>query len=313
MKNKPVFSTSRYGYLRDLVCSQNEEFVPGQLERRNFPDGERYMRIQERIKGSDVFLIGGTINDTETLELFDLACGLVYNGAISLTIIIPYFGYSTMERAILPGEVIPAKSRALLLSSIPKARMGNEFVFVDLHTDGVPHYFEGNIRLAQLSARSIVSKVLNDLDDQVILASTDAGRAKWVESLANGIGVEAAFVYKRRISGEETRIIGVNANVEGRSIVIYDDMIRTGDSLVNAAEAYLENGASKVIAFATHGVFPGDALQNLEKTGLFEWIGCTDTHPRANELAQSFSDTNPFLRVFSAAPFIADYMRHEVE
>ncbi|PIE91276.1 MAG: ribose-phosphate pyrophosphokinase [Acidobacteria bacterium] len=306
MKDRLVFCTERYRYLRDRICAY-DGFVPGGLDRRRFPDGERYMRVLDRTKGEDVFLVGGTICDSDTLELFDLACGLVYGGAISLTVIIPYFGYSTMERASNAGEVIPAKNRALLLSAIPKARMGNEFVFVDLHTDGVPHYFEGSIRQAQLSARSLVSDVLRESGENVILASTDAGRAKWVESLANSFGVEAAFVYKQRLSGEETRITGVNAKVEGRPIVIYDDMIRTGGSLIKAAETYLANGALSVAAFATHGVFPGSALDHLKASGCFSWIGITDTHPRVCD----FDD--PFLKVFSMAPVIVDYMRHEVE
>lgn len=307
---RPLFCTEKYRYLRDAICDE-DGFTAGYVERNRFPDGELYQRILEPVKGQEVFLIGGTSGERETLELFDLACGLVYEGAISLTLIIPYFGYSTMERAIRDGEVVPAKNRALLLSAIPKARMGNEFVFFDLHTQGVPHYLEGNVRLAQLSARSIVTDVLGQFGTDVVLASTDAGRAKWVESLANDLGVEAAFVYKRRLSGSETRVTGVNANVKGRTIVIYDDMIRTGGSMIQAAKAYLENGARDVIAMTTHGVFPGDALQKMKAAACFKWIGCTNTHPRAVELLREQSGTEDFLRVFDVSQVIRDYVVHE--
>ena len=312
MSDRLVFSTRRYSYLRDLVCS-TQHFKAGKLERKVFPDGELYQRIDESVNAQEVFLLGGTGSDHETMELFDLACGLVYCGAISLTVIIPYFGYSTMERASLPGEVIPAKNRALLLSAIPKARLGNEFVFFDLHTQGVPHYLEGSIRLAQLSARGFVAEVLREFGDGVILASTDAGRAKWVESLANAVGVEAAFVYKQRLTGTETRITGVNAHVEDRTVVIYDDMIRTGGSMVQAARAYLENGAKEVVAFTSHGVFPGDTLKNMKSTGLFRWVGCCNTHPRAVELASEEPLVDPFLRIFDISPVILDFMRHDSE
>jgi ribose-phosphate pyrophosphokinase len=307
---KLLFTTRAYQYMQRDIC-RDEGIRPGLVEQKVFPDGELYQRIDEHVKGRDVFLLGGTGSDSETLELYDLACGLVYSGAISLTVIIPYFGYSTMERAVLPGEIIPAKNRALLFSAIPKARMGNEFVFIDLHTHGVPHYFEGGVMLEELSARSLLHPVLHQAGNDVILASTDAGRAKWVESLANETGVEAAFVYKQRISGEETRITGVNAKVRDRPVLIYDDMIRTGSSLIHAAEAYLRNGAKQVFAFATHGVFPGDAFENLRSSGFFHWIGCTDSHPKAHALAGEHSGGDSFLRIFSLSPLIRDFILHK--
>ena len=98
-----------------------------------------------------------------------------------------------------------------------------------------------------------------------MLASTDAGRAKWVESLAKDLQVDAAFVYKRRTSGSETEITGVSANVAGQRVVIYDDMIRTGGSLLNAAQVYRDAGAVAIDAIATHGVFPGDSLEKFAR------------------------------------------------
>jgi ribose-phosphate pyrophosphokinase len=117
--------------------------------------------------------------------------------------------------------------------------------------------------------------------ESFVLGSTDAGRAKWVESLANDLRVPAAFVFKRRISGEKTEVTAVSTSLRGETVVIYDDMIRTGSSLMNAARAYREAGAGRMIAIATHGVFPDDAALRIREAGLFDAIAVTDSHPNA--------------------------------
>ena len=114
-----------------------------------------------------------------------------------------------------------------------------------------------------------------------MLACTDAGRAKWVESLANDLGVDAAFVYKRRTSGSATHVTGVSAHVAGKRVVIYDDMIRTGGSLVSAAQAYRDAGAVAIDAIATHGLFLAARSRRSAATGLLGQIATTDSHPRA--------------------------------
>jgi ribose-phosphate pyrophosphokinase len=217
-----------------------------------------------------------------------------------LTIVIPFFGYSTMERAVKSGEIVTAKARACLLSSVPNAGIGNRVLLVDLHVAGIEHYFERDIRPLHIYASPVIKQIVQQLSDGTyVLGCTDAGRAKWVESLANDLGVEAAFVYKRRISGDRTEVAGVSAHVAGKGVIIYDDMIRTGGSLMGAALAYMEAGAQSISAVATHGVFPGNALERLRASGLFSCIACTDTHPRAVALQ------GEFLRVASVAPVIA--------
>ena len=280
-----VFSTRSYAYLReDLV--QVGRLEPGSIEVSTFPDGERYQRLVTPVSGRDVVLVGGTVSDADTLELFDLACSIVKEGAHSLALVIPYFGYSTMERAVKPGEVVTAKTRARLFSAVPLAAAGNRVFLVDLHAEGIPHYFEGGIRPVHVYAKPVIVDLARRLGgDDIVLACTDAGRAKWVESLANEMGVPASFVFKRRLDGSHTEVTAMSAVVSGKSVVIYDDMIRTGGSLIAAARAYKSAGAVKLTAIATHGVFPGDALERLTETGLFSAIACTDTHPRARELA----------------------------
>src|SRR5262249_5521445 len=151
--------------------------------------------------------------------------------------------------------------------------------------------FEGQIRPVHVYAKQVIVDACRKLAgrrgvaapaeeyNDFVLACTDAGRAKWVESLANDIGVAAALVYKRRLSGTQLECTGVSAQVAGKKVVIYDDMIRTGGSLINAARAYHEAGAASIDAVATHGVFPGDSVARIQGTGLFGRIVTTDTHP----------------------------------
>jgi ribose-phosphate pyrophosphokinase len=223
-------------------------------------------------------------------------------GARSLALVIPYFGYSTMERAVKAGEVVTAKTRARLFSAIPLADAGNRVFLVDLHAEGIPHYFEGGIRPVHVYAKPVIVDLARRFGgEDMVLACTDAGRAKWVESLANEMGVPASFVFKRRLDGSHTEVTAMSAAVSGKSVVIYDDMIRTGGSLIAAARAYKSAGAVKLTAIATHGVFPEDALERLRATGLFSAIACTDTHPRARELAGASLHVAPIASVLAQA------------
>ena len=297
---KIIFSTQNYAYMKTKLLGLGD-FENGETVVKFFPDGERYQRILSDVNGKDVIIIGGTISDSDTLELYDLACAMQKYGGKTLTIVIPYFGYSTMERAIKPGEVVTAKTRARLISTIPITGRGNQVLLFDLHTSGLQYYFEGNIRPVHIYCKDLVIKAARELGgDNFVLACTDTGRAKWVESLANDMGIYAAFVFKRRISAEDTQITGINADVKGKNVVIYDDMIRTGGSLINAAQAYKDAGAQKISAITTHGIFPDNAMERLQKSGLFDCVVSTDTHPNAVAVQ------SPLLEIKSVASLIAE-------
>jgi ribose-phosphate pyrophosphokinase len=303
-ENPPlVFSTRTYAYLQQNLCTENN-CQPGEVETRHFPDGERYLRIRTGCVGRDVVVLGGTITDADTLTLYDLACATVGFGARTLTLLIPFFGYQTMERRVKSGEIVTAKTRARLLSSVPLAGRGNRVVLLDLHSEGIPHYFSGEIRPVHLSAKPLVLDEIRRVGgDDFVLGATDAGRAKWVESLANDIGVAAGFIFKRRLDDGSTEAAAMNADVRGHKVVIYDDMIRTGGSLIGAANAYMAAGATSIAAVATHGVLTGDALHRLGECGLFSHVVCTDSHPRARELADE-----RHLEVVSIAGLLARFL-----
>jgi len=298
-----VFSIAAYDHLADAIAA-GAGWERGKVTRKTFPDGERYLRIDTDPADRDVVIVGGTVDDPTTLELYDLACGCVSGGAYRLRIVIPFFGYSTMERSVRHGEVVTAKTRARVLSSIPMASRGTQVFLLDLHVDAIANYFEGGIRAIHVYGKPLVIAAARRLAPQgLVLASTDAGRAKWVESLANDLQCDVAFVYKKRISGAETEITGVSAQVAGKHVVIYDDMIRTGGSLIAAAEAYRDAGAARIDAIATHGVFPRDSLARLHNSGLFGSIAVTDSHPRAVALQSEF------LHVSSTAHLLVDHLR----
>ena len=297
-----VFSIRDYDYMGDDLARIGK-FERGAIERDVFPDGEHYLRIASSVLDQHAVAIGGTISDSAMLELYDLACAIVENGAATLSLIVPWYGYATMDRATKSGEAVTAKNRARIFSSIPAAKLGNQILLLDLHSEGIPHYFEGSLHPVHVYAKPVIESLARDLaGTDFVLGSTDAGRAKWVESLANALAVPAAFVYKRRRSAEQTEVTAVSTRLNGETVVIYDDMIRTGSSLLNAARAYREAGAGKMFAIATHGEFPDDAFDRIRGTGLFEAIACTDSHPRSRELRDRGLIVRPVASLF--CPFL---------
>ncbi|AFM06110.1 ribose-phosphate pyrophosphokinase [Bernardetia litoralis DSM 6794] len=299
-----VFSTQKYAYFREAFVEKEKAiFEKGKLEHKVFPDGESYYRILSKLQSREAVLIGGTVSENDTMELYDLASGLVDEGVKKLTIIIPFYGYSTMERTVKSGEIVTAKTRARLLSAIPQSYSGNRIVMVDLHVSGLQYYFERGVHTVHLYAKPLILEAARKLGGKdFVLASADAGRAKWVESLAFDLGVDAAFVYKRRSSGSDTEITGINADVNGKKVVLYDDMIRTGGSLINAVKVYKEAGAKEIYVVATHGVFPNGSVERLENSKLIEKIIVTDTHSNAKEAAQK----TDFIEISSISDLLID-------
>lgn len=287
MSSRLLFSIPSYEYLEPGFLAHGD-FEQGKTERKYFPDGERYLRILSDLWGKDVVVLGGTPSDVDWLEVFDLASGIARGGARSLSIVMPYFGYATMERAVRTGEVVVAKTRARLLSSIPAPEGGTHIFLFDLHTDGIEFYLDDRVLTRHIYGAPVITKKIQERmggSTSFVLGACDAGRAKWVQSLARDLGVEPAFVYKSRDpKSGGLAVTGVNADVKGKEVVIYDDMIRTGSSLVQAARSYQAAGATKVHAIASHLVLPGDAIDKLRATGVFASIMGTDSHPGSQKL-----------------------------
>lgn len=310
---KLLYSTADYNYLAaELLKEEGNEFIKGNIERKTFPDGERYIRIADHVTGSDCAILSGTCSDANTLEVFDLASTLVNQGANKLTLIIPYYGYATMEKAgSLSGEVITAKTRANLLASIPKAAHGNDIKIVELHNDAIAYYFN-DTPVKNINTKAFAMKACVELaGTEFVLATTDVGRAKAVEYIQRAFQekgrsykIETAFAYKRRNSGSNTEITGVNADVQDKIVVIYDDMVRTGGSLAKAAKVYRNNGAKDVFAVITHGVLPGGSMAEILSSGAISKVALTNSHPNAIAAAELHP---AFVRLYSIAGLLSRY------
>ncbi|MBY0231871.1 MAG: ribose-phosphate diphosphokinase [Gemmataceae bacterium] len=279
-----------------------------EVERQDFPDGETYLRLpmgdRFGLLGRAVVVAGAAESRASIDEMASLACAAVKYGAEMLVLAVPYLAYSTMERAVKPGEVVAAKVVARQFSAIPRAPRGNWVLLMDLHAPGIVHYFEGDAVALELSAEPAILDAIRGLGlDSPVLASTDMGRAKAVERLANALHAPVALIHKKRLSGSETKVAAVVGEVAGRDVVVYDDMIRSGGSLVQAARAYRAAGARSVHAATTHLVIPGGAVEALEAAPLATVIG-TDTHPAsAGVLGRER------FRVLPTAPLFAAMLR----
>lgn len=303
MRKPVVFCDREYSQLAHKI-TQNLGAVAGQIEQKKFPGGERYLRVLTPVRHQDVVMVFGTYNDDVTLELFDLACSMVTDGCQSLRIVIPFYGYSTMERAVKKGEVVTAKTRARLLSAIPMAPHGNEIILLDLHSEGIPFYFEGQVKTTHLYAKKLVMEEAQRLGgSSFTLGAVDAGRAKWVESLANDMQVPACFMYKRRNEKGEVSVSGINISVQDQHVIIYDDMIRSGSSILQAAQAYKKGGASRISLITTHGLFNGHAIQKFKDSKIIAEVIATDSHPSALRI------NDPFLKVISTENLFSEYLK----
>jgi ribose-phosphate pyrophosphokinase len=302
-----IYSLPAYQDLAEKIASVTGATIGG-IECRRFPNGERYMRILSAVRDEDAVIVAGTVDDTATLDLFDLACGLVTDGCRSLKILIPFFSYSTMERATKSGEVVTAKTRARLLSAVPTAPFGNQVVMLDLHAEGIPFYFEGNVKTHHLYAKPLIIREARRLGgDHFVLGAVDAGRAKWVQSLANDMHVPAGFVYKMRSDAGQITVSGTNIAVHGLPVVIYDDMIRSGGSIIQAAQAYKAAGATEISVITTHGDFTPEAVPKLRASQLFRELVCTDSHPCAQAIQKLHPD--PWLKIISTAEIFSEFLR----
>ncbi len=296
---KLFFHTRSYEYLSQETSPRYEL---GKIQYKTFDDGEFYQRIESDVRGREVVIVGGTISDIDTMELYDIASGCTQYGALSIEIVIPYFGYSTMERAVHRGEIVKAKSRATLLSHIPRTSLGTSLYLIDLHSEGIPYYFDSDISTVHLRAEDIWTRWIEDLDESsLVIGSTDAGRAKWVEKLANETQSEAAFIYKKR-SGAGVSVSAINADVRDKTVIVYDDMIRSGKSMIQAIQSYKNQGARSIYVIATHGLMSQDCVDAMLDLGV-QKIAITNTHPNSVQ----YKDSK--VEVLDIAPLIAQTVR----
>ncbi len=285
----------------DLAASLGQELGVGlgEIILKKFSCGENYVRYKESVRGKDVYLLQtGTANANENLmELFLMCQAAKLSFARTVHVIIPHFPYARQDRVAEPREGISARLVASLLE-----KSGADHVMVlDLHSDQIQGFF--SIPADALSSRSIFKEyfVSKKLPNPVVVAP-DVGGAKRSKKFADAIGAELAILHKNRPEHNTAEVLEIVGDVEGKTCILFDDMIDTAGTLVTGREALLKAGANKdIYAAATHGVFSGEAYKRLN-AAKFKEVIVTDSIPHDPKAFQG-------LTVLPIAPLLARVIR----
>ncbi len=250
---------------------------PGKIKAERFSDGEVHVEILENVRGRDVFIVQSTCAPTNDnlMELLIIADALYRASAGRITAVIPYYGYARQDRRVRSRRVpISAKLVADMIATGHVDRV----LTIDLHSDQVQGFFDLPVDNVYASG-VLINDVLSCEMDNIMVVSPDVGGVVRARALAKGLGeVELAIIDKRRPEPNKSEIMNIIGNVEGRNCILIDDLIDTGGTLCNAAVALKQHGALSVRAYATHAVFSGKAVSNIEKSQLDEVV-VTDTIP----------------------------------
>ena len=270
----------------------------GNTECTHFADGECSVSVYEPVRGADVFIVQSTckpVNDN-LMELLVMIDAMRRASAGRITAVVPYFGYARQDRKAKSRDPISAKLVANLITEAGADRV----LTMDLHASQIQGFFD--IPVDNLLGGSIFvnhyRKRFTDMENMMVV-SPDVGSVARARSFAMKLGVEMAIVDKRRERANQSEVMNLIGNVEGKDVIILDDMVDTAGSLVGAAKAIKEiGGANKVYACASHGVLSGPALERIENSVLEELL-LLDTIPAP-------ADKPDKIRYLSVAPVFAD-------
>jgi ribose-phosphate pyrophosphokinase len=265
---------------------------------RRFADQEIFVEIQENVRGEDVFILQSTsfpAND-HLMELLIITDALRRASARRVTAVVPYFGYARQDRKPGPRTPISAKLVANLIT-----RAGADRVLtLDLHAGQIQGFFDiptDNLYAVPVMMRDIKERyAANDL----VVVSPDVGGVVRARALAKRIDAPLAIVDKRRERPGESEVMNIIGDVEGRNCILFDDIIDSGGTLCNAAEALLAQGAASVTAYITHGVLSGGAVARVEGSMLKELV-ITDSIQPTESVRKGRN-----IRVLSIAPLIGE-------
>jgi ribose-phosphate pyrophosphokinase len=274
----------------------------GDAEVSRFSDGEVSVEIQDNVRGKDVFIIQPTCAPTNDnlMELIVMADCLHRASATRITAVIPYFGYARQDRRVRSARVpITARVVADMLSSVGIDRV----LTIDLHADQIQGFF--NIPVDNIYATPVL---LLDIEqnnyENLMIVSPDVGGVVRARALAKQLDdADLAIIDKRRPNANESEVMHIIGDVEGRTCILVDDMVDTAGTLCAAANALKQNGATKVLAYCTHPVLSGNAIDNITKSSLDELV-VTDTIPLSEAAAR-----HPKIRQLSIADELAESIR----
>jgi ribose-phosphate pyrophosphokinase len=269
----------------------------GQITLFNFSDGENYCQIDENVRGADVFVVQPTcspVND-HVMELLILLDAFRRSSASRITAVMPYFGYARQDKKDKPRVPIAAKLMADLLT----ASGADRILTMDLHTLQIQGFF--NIPVDHLFAAPILLNAIREMGiDDLVIVSPDVGGVARARAIGKRLGASLAIIDKRRGGPNETEVLNVVGEVEGKNVLILDDIIDTAGTLVQAEEALRSQGAARTFAAAVHPVFSGPARERIEASKL-ETLFVTNTIP----LDGSMKDCRK-IHTLSVAPLLGE-------
>jgi len=265
-----------------FTCSSNKDLAEriavdldlkvGRSYTTIFPDGELYVRFDESVRGCDCYIIQSTsppVNDN-LMELLIMIDTMRRASAKRITAVIPYMSYSRQDRKTLPREPITAKLVANMISAAGADRV----LTMDLHTAQIQGFFDipvDNLMGAPVLQYYFRNKFKDSMEDTIVV-SPDIGGIRRARAFAKVLGTELAVVDKRRPKAGETVVMNIIGDIKGKRVILVDDMISTGGTICNNAEALLERGATEVYACCTHAILAGNAPQRFQDSVIKELV-----------------------------------------
>lgn len=295
-----------------IFCGNSTPEVASQIARQlgaevgksnvgTFSDGEISVSIKETVRGSDVFVVQSTCNpvNNNLMELLIMIDAFKRASAARITAVIPYFGYARQDRKAHARDPISAK----LVADLITAAGANRVLTMDLHAPQIQGFF--NIPLDHLLGVPLLTPYFKKLHAQdpsnVVVVSPDLGSVSRARQFADRIGAPLAIVDKRRPQPNVCEVMNIIGDVKDKKVIVVDDMVDTGGTLCNAANAVIEmGGASEVSACATHGVLSGEALDRIEASSIKELV-LLDTIPIGPEKMSEKITVLPIAPVFAEA------------
>ncbi len=251
---------------------------------KKFSDGEIYIEINENIRGNSIFVIqsvSSPANDN-LMELLLCIDALKRSSAKNITAVIPYFGYARQDRKVVPRTSISAK----LVSNLITKAGADRVVTIDLHAGQIQGFFDipvDNLFATPIFARHVRKKIKNK---NLICVAPDVGGTERARALGKFLHAGLAIIDKRRPAPGKSEVMNVIGNVKGKTCIIVDDIIDSGGTIVNAANALIERGAKEVHVYVTHGVLSGKAIERIKNSKIKRLV-ITDTIDNSDKVEKA--------------------------
>lgn len=274
-----IFSGNANRPLAQEICTHLKASV-GNAEIKRFSDGEIWVEVEENVRGKDVFVVQSTSHpaNEHLMELLIMVDALKRASAERITAVLPYYGYARQDRKVAPRTPISSK----LVADLITAAGAHRVVSVDLHAGQIQGFF--NIPFDHLYAMPILlDYIRGNLLNDVVIVTPDAGGTERARAYAKRLDTTLAMIDKRRSAPNESEVMNVIGEVNGKTAIIVDDMVDTAGTLTQAAAALKERGANKIYACITHGVLSGKAVERI-KGSVLEELVITNTICQSEEV-----------------------------